>query len=61
MIPLACALAGTLVAVACALLVRREIEPTTNAIDRFAGSLAPALARVRDEARHARRRLDPDR
>jgi hypothetical protein len=59
-LPLICAAVGMVVLAWCALRVRREVDPTYRAIDRFGRELRPALLRVSDETARTRRRLDPD-
>jgi hypothetical protein len=56
--PAVCALLGMLALVYSAQRVRREIDPTMRAFDRFGRDIRPALLRVRDETTRARRRLD---
>jgi cytochrome c-type biogenesis protein CcmH/NrfF len=58
MIPLAAAVLGLLVVAYCAMLARREIDPTTRAIDRLGRDLRAALVRVRTDTERTRRRFD---
>jgi cytochrome c-type biogenesis protein CcmH/NrfF len=59
-VPLVCAVLGMIVAATAALRVRREIDPTYRAIERFGRELRPALVRVHEHTARARRRVDPD-
>ena len=58
MIPLAAGVLGLLVVAYCATLARREIEPTTRAIDSLGRDLRAALVRVRTDTERTRRRFE---
>jgi len=58
LVPLALALFGLALLVACAWRVSRELGPTQDAITRFGRDLRPIMLRVRDDNARIRRRLD---
>jgi hypothetical protein len=57
-LPLAIALAGTIVLAVLAMRVRDEVPPTERVMDGFGRSVRPALVRVRDASARTRRGLD---
>lgn len=57
-LPLACAAVGLVVLAYLAARVRREIDPTSQAMHAFGRELKPVLLRVRTETRRTRRRFD---
>ena len=63
-VPLAISVAGLLMLAVLANRVRNEVAPTVAVVDRFGRehrvALDAALARLREETAHARRRLSGD-
>ena len=57
-LPLVCAAVGIALLAWLASRVRREVDPTREAVDGLGRRVRPALLRVRDETARTRRRFD---
>jgi len=57
-VPLALAVAGTVLLAVLAARVQREVPPTSRVLDEFGRTVRPALLRVRAETARTRRRFD---